>query len=217
MRRQVVGHQRRQVGEGEALGVDLVQQARQLAGETRRMMRQPVAAAGVDGAGQQQDAPEIGDRRRQVQRIGEAEIGGETQVQLRRIDVAQRHHARQQQGLAFGLSEEGVRERTRRAPRRQQDGDVGEQLTVRGARQQPLCQGVEKRHARRDGGQAHRLNAFSRSSQDGPPTSVTLRASSVSPNARCTSSRSAGSRSPRRSGHSISEIASRNASSMSSS
>ena len=204
-------------GEGKAFGVDLVQEARQLAGESGRMMRQPVAAAGVDGAGQQQDAPRFGYCRRQVQRIGEAEIGGEAEIQLRRIDVSQRHHARQQEGLAHGLAQEGFRERAGRAPRRQQDGDVGEQLPIRGARQQPRRQRVQERHARRDGGKAHGESAFSRSSQDGPPTSVTVRASSPSPKARCTSSRSAGSRSPRRSGHSISEIASRNASSMSSS
>ena len=134
----VLGHQIAQAVEGELLGLHLVEEARQLGRQARRLIDGHRRAAGAAGRlhrlRQQQLAAQRRDGRRQIGKLrcrfhgrgfvaaGEHGVVG--------IEVAQRQGARQQQRAAVGLAQEGLVEGAAGAAGRQQDGVARERQRI---------------------------------------------------------------------------------------
>ena len=141
-----------QAGEVQSLGLYLVEQAREFRRQLDCLFRPRRLAGGtgklLDLKGQQQLSPQRRNRHGQFR----IQAGGEAAEQgLVAVDIVQRHHPRQQQGIPLGQAQKGFAQGPRRAPRRQQHRDGGKrQRVVAGIGEQALCQRIDKRHGRRD-------------------------------------------------------------------
>ena len=147
------GHQPIEVGEIQPLGLNLIDQARQFGGEANGMVRVEATARLLDDQfGQQQAAAQFGDRGRHGQGLGIRRRLGHCERQLVLVHIADRRQARQQHRLARAQAQEGFGQGADGAPGRQQDAVVGQgQGVVTRLVQDAPGQGIEKRHARRDG------------------------------------------------------------------
>ena len=146
--RQLVRHQLIEPFERDLLGLQLVEQERQLACKAQRVLL--AAGHGGQQAGQQQLAAQRADRgrQRQVDRAREEQLVG--------LDLADRLDARQQQGLAVRLAHERLAQAAAGAPGRQQHQHVRERWpVVTDLGQQPCRQGIHKGKSRRDRGDRH--------------------------------------------------------------
>ena len=145
--------------ERHLLGLHLVEEARQLRRQARRLIdghrRAAGAAGGLDGLREQQLAAQGGNGRRQIGELGRRfhrrgfVAAGEHGVVG--IEVAQGQRARQQERAAVGLAQEGLVEGAAGAAGRQQDRVARELQRIAGClRQQAGGERVDERHARRD-------------------------------------------------------------------
>ncbi len=121
----VVGDQPRESVEGQALGLDPVEETGELGGEPRRLVRTQRGVAAPppaeDEAGEEQPAAQLGDRRRHVHGVaGGRLLLGEVEPLL--VDVAEGRHARQEERPSAGAAQEGLGERAAGAPGGEQHG-----------------------------------------------------------------------------------------------
>ncbi len=123
MGREIRGHQLAEPVEAQPLGVHLVQEMAELAGEHARLGDGDVAffrlGAGEDQPGEQQLAFQGRDRVGQVERVA-GPPAGLAQLQFVLVDIADRPHYRQQHRLAVGAPQEGLAQRPDGTPGRQQ-------------------------------------------------------------------------------------------------
>ena len=154
-------HQPGQLVEGQPLGLHLIQKARQFGGQPYRLVRaarpvlQPFAQL-QDQAREQQLPPQGGDCRRDVGCGAARCLRLALHLDLVGIQIAQRHHARQQQRPAIGQPQEGLAQGAAAAPGRHQDQHArqGQRIAL-GPRHQPGGQRVGEAGAgrnREDGG-----------------------------------------------------------------
>ncbi len=159
----VRGHQGREPRQVAAFALHLVEEARQLARERRRLAcgQRPAAARASPAeheTGEQELAPQLRHRWRDVEAGLACRVLAE-EHQLLGIDIADGHEARQQQRLAAAGAQEGLAQGARRPARRQQNGLARQrQRIMAGLGEQPRHQRVEKRQIRGDGedGGTHR-------------------------------------------------------------
>ena len=145
-----LGHQLGEAVEVAALGLHLVEKARELGGERRRLARRERTGALRSAPGehqprQHQAAAQLRHGGRNVERVAALAFVAE-QRQFVGVEIAHRHEPRQQQRAPRARAQERLGERAHGAPRRQQDGHARErQRIVAGARHQTRDQRVEKR------------------------------------------------------------------------
>ena len=139
--------------ERHPLGLELVQQGRELARQAERMLERPVE--GGQQAGEQQLAAQRPDRRRQ------RELERAIEEQLVGVDLADRLNPRQQHGAAGRPAQKRLAQAPAGAPGRQQDQHVGERQTmVAGLRQQAGGERVDERQPGGNGGDAHDASVY---------------------------------------------------------
>ncbi|BBK29423.1 hypothetical protein STHU_00570 [Allostella humosa] len=157
-----VAAQAGQSGGVDALGLQLVEQPAQFARQGCRLAgrgraRGPKLAVGLGGtpgedqARQQHLPAEAGQRLRAFQPAVRPGLVDRRQQQFVGVDVAQRRHARQQQGPAVAQAQEGFAQRPPGTTGRQQHRHPRQaQRVAPGLGQQPFGQGIDERNAGRD-------------------------------------------------------------------
>ncbi len=157
MRGVFLGHQRIEPGKIEPLGLDLIEQAGQLAGQTHRLVLARRLAAHLshvlDQLPEQKLALERRHNRRQVHAVTHG-LGRRLarEQKLLRVEIAERHEARQEQRAAVRGAQESLLQGAAGAPRRQQNGAARERqrIAVR-APQQPARERIDEGDAGRNG------------------------------------------------------------------
>ena len=130
VRRQFGGRQIRQAVEGQPLGLGLVEQSRQRLSEQDRLFHRGVLRALHDQPRQHKLPFHIGNRRRRIEqrRALRRQILAGRKGEFVLVDIADRAHARQQQGGAAAQPEERLAQGAAGAAGRQQNQDRREPL-----------------------------------------------------------------------------------------
>ena len=156
MRGQGLGHQIGEPVEAQPLGLDLIEQARELRGETGDaggLVRSGCALARADQLGKQELAAERRDRGRQVERRGRGEVvGPELLVEP---DIADGQNGREQERRVGARAQHRIAERPARPPVGQKNRRPG-RLAGLPLRQNSTGERVEKRDPGRDREDARR-------------------------------------------------------------
>ena len=128
-----LGHQLGEPVEAEPLDLHLIQETAELGGKPRRLIRarrrgaapvrRPESAPPLENEpGESQATAQLRHRRLEVEAAGRPRLLRAGKRQLVLVEIADRHHPRQQQRPAPGLPEERLAQRPAGAPRRQQEG-----------------------------------------------------------------------------------------------
>ena len=123
MERQFGGRQPGQAVERQPLGLGLVEQSRQRLGQQHGLLGRGVALPLEDQPGEQQLPLQFGNCRRRFEQrlvLGRQVLAGRKR-KIVLVDIADRAHARQQQGRPAAQLQESLAQGAARAPRRQQD------------------------------------------------------------------------------------------------
>ena len=182
---EALGNQIGETLEAKALGLHLVEQAGQRGCQLRRLAgvgwgRPGAAAEGHHQAGQDQLPAQAADHRRKrlgglgLRSVGRRAGGLAGDQQLVLVEIAQRHHAGQQQGRPARSAEERLGQGPHRAAGRQQDGHPSQRqgivpMVAADPKLQPPGQGIDEGNAGVDGIDTQARGAHGRRSSGTAP------------------------------------------------